>query len=239
MSRILLLDCYVDGAGGAPNFLPALRGRNADVVRVIRGELPVSLTNYSAVVITGSAASVTDSPPWLDGLEQLVRECAREERPLLGVCFGHQVIATALYGRDAVFVRPRIEVGWNRVKLLAADPLFDCISDGQHLFMSHYDEVRPDLRSNPELGLESPIWTAMSDECPTHGLRVPGLPIWGVQFHAEMPVEEAVGLIRSRSVSKPEHYPDPEGTIAGAVATPEIWQRLVDNFFAASGLPLA
>ena len=239
MSRILLLDCYVDGAGGAPNFLPALRGRKTDVLRVIREDLPVSLTEYSAVVITGSAASVTDSPPWLDGLEQLVRTCAREERPLLGVCFGHQVIASALYGRKAVFVRPRIEVGWNRVNLLTDDPLFAGIQDGQHLFMSHYDEVRPDLCSNPELGLGPPVWTAKSDRCPTHGLRIPGLPIWGVQFHAEMPVEEAVGLIRARSVSKPEHYPDPEGTIAGAVATPETWQRLVDNFFEASGLLLA
>ena len=101
--------------------------------------------------------------------------------------------------------------------------------------MSHYDEVHPVLRPIHGLEVEVPRWIASSADCPTHGMRIPNLPIWGVQFHAEMPVSEAVGLIRTRSVEKPEHYPDPEGTIAGALGTPELWQRLVDNFFAASG----
>jgi len=227
MARTLLVDCYLDEAGGTSNFLPALRAHEVHSVRVIHGALPADLSVYDAVVITGSAASVNDPPFWVDGLEQLVRDCARDRRPLLGVCFGHQVIASALYGRSAVVTRPRIEVGWVPVSVCDPDPLFVDLEGGFRTFVSHYDEVRPDL--------EGPVWTARSEACATHGLRIPDLPMWGVQFHAEMPVEEAKNLIRTRSITKPEHYPDPEGTIAGAVATPEIFERLVGNFFEASG----
>jgi GMP synthase (glutamine-hydrolysing) len=226
MLKTLLLDCYLDEPGGTPNFLSALAGREVESLRLERDPLPRSLQDYGAVVITGSAASITEPPPWLDGLEQVVRDCAAEHRPLLGVCFGHQVIATALYGRDAVFTRHRIEVGWQGITMRSEDPLFDGLEEGFSVFVSHYDEVRGDL--------EGPSWIAQSAGCPTHGLRIPDLPIWGIQFHAEMSVEEAVGLIRTRSISKPEHYPDPEGTIAKARATPEIFERIVQNFFAAS-----
>lgn len=226
MARTLLLDCYVDDAGGTPNFLPALAGHEVESIRVEREPLPDSLEGYEAVVITGSAASVTEPPHWLDGLEQVVRDCAADSRPLLGVCFGHQVIASALYGRAAVTTRHRIEVGWRRIEVDASEPLFADLGDSFRCFVSHYDEVRADL--------EGPIWTASSEACATHGLRIPGLPMWGVQFHAEMPIEEATHLIRTRSVTKPEHYPDPEGMIAAAVPTPEIFERLVGNFFAAS-----
>jgi GMP synthase (glutamine-hydrolysing) len=226
MPKTLLLDCYLDGPGGTSNFLEALAGRDVDAIRLETEPLPVSLEGYEAVVITGSAASVTEPPPWLEGLEQVVRECAASRRPLLGVCFGHQVIATALYGRDAVRTRHRIEVGWQPITMGAPDPLFAGLDPGFTVFVSHYDEVREDL--------EGPLWTARSAACATHGLRIPGLPIWGVQFHAEMPMEEAIGLIRERSVTKPEHYPDPAATIARARGTPEIWGRLVQNFFAAS-----
>jgi GMP synthase (glutamine-hydrolysing) len=226
MPKTLLLDCYLDEAGGTPSFLSALAGREVESVRLERAPLPSSLQDYDSVVITGSSASITEPPAWLDGLEQVIRDCAADRRPLLGVCFGHQVIATALYGRDAVFTRHRIEVGWHGITMRSEDPLFDGLEDGFSVFVSHYDEVRGDL--------EGPTWIAQSAGCPTHGLRIPGLPIWGIQFHAEMPVEEAIGLIRERSVTKPEHYPDPEGTIAAARATPEIFERIVRNFFAAS-----
>jgi len=223
MARTLLLDCYLDELGGTPNFMEALAGRQVESVRVERESIPLCLEDYDSVVITGSAASVTAAPPWLADLERVIRDSARDARPVLGVCFGHQVIATALYGRDAVYTRPRIEVGWEPISMRAPDPLFDGLEDGFRVFVSHYDEVRSDL--------DGPVWTAQSAACPTHGLRIPGKPIWGVQFHAEMPVDEAIGLIRTRSVTKPEHYPDPEGTISRAVATPEIFNRLVANFY--------
>ncbi len=226
MAKTLLLDCYLEGPGGTPNFLRALADHEVQSIRLEAEPLPSILASYEAVVITGSAASVTDPPHWLEGLERVVRECATDRRPLLGVCFGHQVIATALYGRDAVTTRHRIEVGWQPVTMRAPDPLFVGLEDGFEVFVSHYDEVRCDL--------PGPIWTAQTQACATHGLRIPGLPIWGVQFHAEMPVDEAIGLIRERSVTKPEHYPNPEATIARAKPTPEIFDRLVQNFFAAS-----
>lgn len=226
MAKTLLLDCYLERPGATPNFLTALGGHDVESIFLEAESLPSSLAPYDAVMITGSAASVTDPPHWLEGLERVIRDCAADRRPLLGVCFGHQAIATALYGRDAVVTRHRIEVGWQPVTMRDPDPLFVGLEHGFDVFVSHYDEVRYDL--------EGPRWTAQTPTCSTQGLRIPGLPIWGVQFHAEMPVEEAIGLIRERSITKPEHYPDPEGTIAKAKSTSEILERLVQNFFAAS-----
>lgn len=52
-------------------------------------------------IITGSPASVHDSLPWISKLEILIRTLNDQQIPLIGLCFGHQVIATALGGRVA------------------------------------------------------------------------------------------------------------------------------------------
>ncbi len=54
---------------------------------------------YDGVVITGSPASVNDDSAWIRRLEQLVLHLHAHKKPLLGICFGHQVIAKALGGQ--------------------------------------------------------------------------------------------------------------------------------------------
>ena len=66
---------------------------------VSQGRWPDDVLAYDGIVITGSPASVNDDSPWIRRLEQVVRELHARRRPMLGICFGHQVIATALGGR--------------------------------------------------------------------------------------------------------------------------------------------
>lgn len=54
-------------------------------------------------LITGSRHGVYEAHAWLAPLEQLVRDIAASGRPLIGVCFGHQLIAKALGGRVEKF----------------------------------------------------------------------------------------------------------------------------------------
>jgi len=75
---------------------------------VIDGEFPVSLDECDAWLITGSVHGVYDDLPWMAPLKVLIRTLHEEKRPLVGICFGHQIIADALGGRVEKF-----DGGWN------------------------------------------------------------------------------------------------------------------------------
>ncbi|OOV87973.1 hypothetical protein BTA35_0207740 [Oceanospirillum linum] len=75
---------------------------------VIDGEFPVSPDECQAWLITGSAHGVYDDLPWMEPLRALIRTLHDEKRPLVGICFGHQIIAEALGGRVEKF-----DGGWN------------------------------------------------------------------------------------------------------------------------------
>lgn len=61
------------------------------------GELPASATACDAYVLTGSPAGVYEDLPWIPGLLGFLRQ-ARGKAKLVGICFGHQAMATAFGG---------------------------------------------------------------------------------------------------------------------------------------------
>jgi len=65
---------------------------------VVDGTLPPHAKAADGWLITGSRHGVYESHFWLPPLENLIREIHAAELPLVGVCFGHQVIAQALGG---------------------------------------------------------------------------------------------------------------------------------------------
>jgi GMP synthase (glutamine-hydrolysing) len=50
------------------------------------------------VIVTGSSSSVTERAPWMLRLEGWLRDAVTKETPVLGVCFGHQLLGSALGG---------------------------------------------------------------------------------------------------------------------------------------------
>ncbi len=60
-------------------------------------ELPDAAT-CEAVLITGSPFGVYDDPPWIEPLRGFIRAAADAMVPMVGICFGHQIIADALGG---------------------------------------------------------------------------------------------------------------------------------------------
>lgn len=71
----------------------------ADTFAVLDGEFPPSLAPYDVIVITGSKHGVYEGHPWIAPLEELIREAMGEGKKLIGICFGHQIMAQALGGR--------------------------------------------------------------------------------------------------------------------------------------------
>lgn len=95
---------WVDDFGEYPDMFVELL-RRADptlqfrVYDVEEGEYPADIEEVDAYLITGSKSSVYDDKPWIATLMDFVRELHQRRKKIVGICFGHQLIAHALGGK--------------------------------------------------------------------------------------------------------------------------------------------
>ncbi len=66
---------------------------------VVKGEFPASATDCDGWLITGSRHGVYEDHPWIPPLEQLIRDAFASHVPVVGICFGHQIVAQAMGGK--------------------------------------------------------------------------------------------------------------------------------------------
>lgn len=107
--------------------------------RVHAGEWPAGPEAADGWLITGSRASVHEAPDWVPPLQALVRDIHDAERPLVGVCFGHQLIHSALGGRTQ-----RSDQGWHLGSYpVACESPFAGLREGGplRLLAVHQDQV--------------------------------------------------------------------------------------------------
>jgi GMP synthase (glutamine-hydrolysing) len=131
------------------------------------------LDEYDGVLISGSTASVyDDSHPWIDEQCDLVEECVEREIPLLGVCFGHQLVNWALGGDVEADVRRATFV---EMEILEEDEVLEGI-----------EPVVPVLHADlvTDRG-EGMVATARTDYSENFCTRHESAPVWTVQFHPE------------------------------------------------------
>src|SRR5690606_40927594 len=77
----------------------------AEVCRVFRDEPLPDPGGIAGAVVTGSPAMVTDRLPWSERTAEWLRRAVAQGTPVLGVCYGHQLLAHALGG--VVAANPR------------------------------------------------------------------------------------------------------------------------------------
>lgn len=155
-----------------------LREDQARTVAVFTGDKLPDPRAVAGVVITGSAAMVTDREDWSEQSAAYVRDLVSTEVPLLGICYGHQLIAHALGGEVGWNPRGR-EIGTWDIELREAargDPLFGALPAR---FPAHTTHSQSVLRL-PE-GAELLASSALD---PIHALRF-APKAWSVQFHPE------------------------------------------------------
>lgn len=150
---------------------------------VTRGQLPDSF-EFDGVVITGSAASAYWDEQWIQDTREWVQEAHDRRLPMLGVCFGHQLLASALGGTVADM--DEFEIGYREV-FHGESPLFSGIDDQFTVFTSHGDRV-VELPDDAEQIAEN--------EYGIHGFRAGHA--FGVQFHPEYDMETAAAVTRRK-----------------------------------------
>ena len=109
-------------------------------IQARHNELPASVADYDAYLVTGSAAGVYDDLDWIAPLEDFIREAYQAGKPIIGICFGHQVVATALGGKAV-----KSNNGWgcgNRTLPILDDyGIFDKNRSDLTLLYMHQDQV--------------------------------------------------------------------------------------------------
>lgn len=160
-------------------------------------------------------------------IEALIEDAHQHKVPVLGVCYGHQLIAKTLFDAAARATRP--EVGWFDVELDAAgkEHLPGDLPERFACFLSHYDEVRDVKHPNMQV-------LASSEACAVQAFRVLDAPILGVQFHAEFSQPEALELFDIRVGKTPDVVADPVAMRARALDTLGLWERMYVGFLEAA-----
>ena len=153
-------------------FVPS--GTRFDVFDARGGALP-SVSDFDKFIITGSLASCYEPLPWIANLKHFVRAAVAARRKVVGICFGHQLVAEALGGKVEA-----AHAGWGvgrRRSKVKSDFLRKYFpSGGFVLEYSHHDQVAREPE-NAEI-------LSGSDFCPVESMRV-GDSVLTFQGHPE------------------------------------------------------
>lgn len=165
------------------------------VWRCLDGELPDDIDAVDAWLTTGSRSGVNDGDAWIEALCVWVRELWAARKPLVGICFGHQLIARALGGEVAKHQRGwGVGVSFNQVTQYAEWMVPQAV--GLDLVVSHQDQV---VTLPPETRV-----LAGSDFCPYYLMQV-GECFLGVQGHPEFSKAYSADLMARRRGKIPDN----------------------------------
>jgi len=158
------------------------------VWRCLDGEIPNDIDAVDAWLTTGSKYGANDGDAWIESLCGFVRELWVAGKPLVGICFGHQLIAKAL-GGEIVKSERGWGVGMSFNRLTERAEWMDPWQEGLDLVVSHQDQVS----RLPE----GATVLAASDFCPVYVMQV-GESFLGVQGHPEFSKAYSADLMERR-----------------------------------------
>lgn len=160
-----------------------------EVVDVPAGGVLPEATHLSGVIITGSASMVSERADWSEQTAAWLKSAAGSDLPMLGICYGHQLIAHALGGEVGPNPAGR-EIGTVPLRLQASgDALLGGLPSEILVQTSHSEVV---LRLP-----EGAAGLGETDLDPHHVYRI-GDRIWGLQFHPEFDRAIMRGYIEAR-----------------------------------------
>lgn len=159
-----------------------------EIYNIEIGEYPQEDNECDAYITTGSKASVYDDLPWLNECKAFIRRLYTKKIKLIGICFGHQLIAEAFDGKTE-----KSNKGWG-------------IGVSVNSIVSHMDWMQPQLEtlniivSHQDQVTKLPTGAkllATSEFCPNYCFQL-GETIVAIQGHPEFSKEYAETLMRHR-----------------------------------------
>ena len=163
-------------------------------IHILKNQKLPNLQSAAGFIITGSHSMVSEELAWSVKIEKYIKKIASKNIPLLGICYGHQLIAKALGGKSD-FNKKGKEIG--RVKIRCStsalnDPLFQGLPELFHAFETHYQSA---------VKLPQKAVVLASNAKDTHQAVRFKKYIWGVQFHPEFNAEIMKEYIKNQADS--------------------------------------
>ena len=166
---------------------------------IAAGELPERPDAHEAYLVTGSPAGVYEDLPWIEPLKAFLR-AAKGKARLVGICFGHQIMAEAFGGKVETSAFGW-RVGLQPYRILATAPWMDAV-DSFSIPASHQDQI-------VALPLAARV-LARGERGPFGVLAYEDQPAISFQAHPEFSPAFAKALIEHRR----DALPDPDAAIA-------------------------
>lgn len=148
------------------------------VISVYENAVPILPDDIVGIIITGSPSMVTDLEPWGVATAQWLKQVVKKNIPVLGICFGHQLLAHT-FGGSVDYHELGEEKGEVEIHLTEEgkkDPLLGVLPEHFSAYASHFQTVTKLPKNTSVL--------AKNDFESTHALRYKE-NVWGVQFHPE------------------------------------------------------
>jgi GMP synthase (glutamine-hydrolysing) len=219
MKKILIIANWENRAPDIEQSLLQInKNLNISTYNAFRRETPPKIANYDAFIISGGPMGVYQiNEPRYDfvlSVVELTKEIIASEKTLLGICFGHQLIAKIM-GGTVIRDEAREEIGWTKLKVIEKNSrLLTGIPDEFEAFEYHTDRVAIAPKGAKIL--------MKSDQVDIEALEYPGRPIFSIQFHPEYS-----GKIGNEIYTS-------EGHQESAKPTPKKWnqnrQQILKNF---------
>ncbi|MAY03092.1 MAG: GMP synthase [Gammaproteobacteria bacterium] len=195
---------------------------NFSVVEVFRDEKLPLHDSVAGVVVTGSPAMVTDKLDWSEYTADWLRHALVTRLPILGICYGHQLLAHALGGEVDFHPKGR-EIGTTRVSLLENSSEDSLFSGSESPFLVHVSHMQSVVR------LPAGAEVLGSNEFEAyHAVRF-AENVWGLQFHPEFSETAMRAYISERQETLQEEGLDVEELLKQISPTP-VAEKLMHRF---------